>query len=242
MDTLYAKYIEDKRLSWSDSTLHSEAKRLSPYLSTLASKCAKGLWEQLQEELAPYSRLTTWNRAIDFYQWLMDNGYETGPNIYRQFKEKNRRLFKHVYRRRTPNLSYEQAHDIIQTIPDATIRAKALELLLTGMRYTESCSKTGDCIIGKGNKPRPIFADLSRIGGGDSQTSYTRFWRTLRRYGIKPHDLRKLAATRFYSLGLSDVDMCRVMGWNSFETARSYIAPKKDNEIKEVINGSQPIS
>ena len=65
--------------------------------------------------------------------------------------------------------------------------------------------------------------------------SYSTLWRELKKVGLKPHDLRKIAGSKFVELGLNEYDLLKVMGWNNIETAKSYIAPKNSEKIRNTL-------
>lgn len=233
MTNLLEEYFTSKKYAWSPSTFKSERYRLLT-ISPLIDGIPERLWESLKDK-APYSRLTTWVRACDYYDWLLEEGHKEGINPYRKFKKRNRRLFKNAYKRKTPKITYQEAIKRIQTISDNAVREKAMELLTNGFRYTESFFQDQDGVTGKGNKWRRTFKECEGKSS-DYKESYTKFYRALRKIGLRPHDLRKLFATECYRKGLSEVDLCEVMGWSSFETARSYIAAKKEEDIKRIIH------
>ena len=232
MNQMVEGYLQSKKYAWADSTFNSERRRLVP-LTPFLDGVPERLWEALRNK-APYTRVTSWTRVCDFWSWMIEEGHRPGPNPYVAFRKKNRRLFKNAYRRKLPEITYKEASERIQEISDLGVREKALELLTFGYRWSESFNKEEGGVIGKGNKWRPSFQE-NEISSEASNVSYTRLYKALRKIGLRPHDLRKLAATEFYRRGLSEVDLCHVMGWESFNTAKSYVAPKKHEELKEII-------
>lgn len=227
MQSLMTKYFEAHALAWAPSTQKSEAHRLGSVIEHINGN-PEALWKALKD-LAPYSRLTTWTRVTHFYAWLIEFGHAPGPNKYKQFKRTNARLFKHVYETRTPTISFEEAYKRISGIEDEATRAHASRLLLGGLRFTESLSESDSRVLGKGSKQRKVFG-----GEEGSQVPYHTLRRALGQVGLRPHDLRKLCATELARQGLAEADLCKVMGWSSFTTAKAYIAPLKDEAISDV--------
>lgn len=235
IEKLIAMYLEDKQLAWAPSTLKSEQHRLNAAAPMLNGNALK-LWKALEGHGA-YGRTTIWTRVTDLYQWAIDNGHISGPNPYKTFRQKNARLFKNVYTRKTPEISYDDARARIATIKDAAIRNYANQLLATGMRVAEpkTCDRDGN-IIGKGNKSRRVYGFDDSIV--HNSINYQQLRRALAAIGIKPHDLRKLFATRLVDEGATEFELCKIMGWESIATASSYVKAN-DDRIKELVQRVQ---
>jgi len=174
-----------------------------------------------------------------FIDWAIEENKFDGPNLFAKWRKDNARLFKHQYKRQTPEISFEEARERLQNISDPDIRRKGLELLCSGVRWSESFTfdPSTKTVVGKGAKPRRVYMPENK--GSDYKGTYSKFLRGLRTVGLKPHLLRKLAATEFYNRGLNEFDLLQVMGWNSIETAKSYIAPKKEDEIEQLLDKIQ---
>jgi len=227
-------YLKSRDLSWSESTKRSERSRLLSIISYLVPHHPEILWKAI-EHFSPYTRTTYWTRVVVFVDWAIRNERMQSPNSYKIFKDENRRLFKYVYQRKFPTITFEEAKERIQNISDQAIKRKALEILYSGLRWKESftyCSSTSS-ICGKGNKPRIIYKP--EIPGPDYKKSYATFLRAIKRIGIKPHDLRKLAATFFYKQGLDEFTLLSIMGWEKLDTARAYIKPTSIEEVKTIL-------
>lgn len=220
------KYIESKKLAWAPTTLRSEAHRLNGVAAYLNSE-PNALWDALAVQ-KPYSRLTAWTRVVDYYEWLREEGL-VNDNPYKAFKKKNARLFKHVYQPKTPNLSFAEAEKKLSLL-DPVHGAKALQLLHGGLRYTESLTLKNGEVVGKGSKRRKVFVNAQP----NYQYSYRSFLRALNGVGLTPHMLRKICATTLAQKGLKEADLCEVMGWSSFNTAKAYIAPLKQDALAAV--------
>ncbi len=223
-------YIADHELSWAPSTLKSERHRLYS-VGDLLTGDPLALWTSLQV-LKPYSRVTTWTRVVSFWSWL----YPTEGNPYEQFRKKNARLFKHTYQPKEVGVSFEDAKRLIDSIPNESDRAFALNILGSGERLSEARqsigAEKGGRVVGKGSKGRTVF----RPEQSDFFRSMSSFRRALALVGLRPHDLRKLCATRLVEMGMNEADLLRVMGWSNIATAKVYLQPKKDAEIKSIFN------
>lgn len=227
MQTLVQKYLDTKKLAWSASTYKNESARLSKY-----APCINGYPEALHEvlkDLKDYTRVSIWNRVIEIYD-LVDKQ----NNPYKLFKEQNIRLFKNYYHRKQVDVTFEQAKEIIENLNDMEVKSKAMDLLHTGLRYTESQSEVSGLVLGKGAKYRKVFRP-STLNQVQFSRHYTTFARKLQAAGLSAHVLRKLAATRLVDLGLKEQDLCKVFGWSSFETAKHYLQPKKDETIQSLM-------
>lgn len=230
MEQLIEQYIESKRLAWSPTTIRSEKYRLLSLMPYLISDNPVDLWTHLTT-LGSYSRVTYWTRSVDFWNWLKGNGHRIGLNPYEKFRKENARLFKHAYDRRLPTLTFQEAVDKVSKLPDGGARNLALQILGSGTRFCEAIQGS-DQVIGKGAKPRSVYRPETE--GGTFTGSYQSFRRALKACGLKPHDLRKLCATRLADAGLTETDLLKVMGWTSMETAKFYLSPKKDDELRAV--------
>ncbi len=232
MQEFIEQYLEDMKLAWSASTLRSETYRLKAVSSYLNGD-AKTLWNELEGQgMAPYARVTTWTRVTAFWDWLLEGEKAHGPNPYRIFRKKFARQFRHTYTKRIPSISFDEAKRRIERIHDNDIRSKALELLSTGMRYTESFTIEAGHVTGKGGKRRAVYHSGSVPSTYSS--SYSTFWRTLGRVGLKPHDLRKICMNKLVEQGANQFELCEIAGWSKIDTASSYIQGNKSS-IKELM-------
>lgn len=238
MNSQINQYIDSKKLAWAPSTLRSEARRLSAVapLVTEQGHNPEAIYNLLVAKgMAAYSIKTLFIRLSDFYAWLAPSD----ANPYRGFMEENRRLFKHVYQKERINVTFEQAFSLCSSIKEKKIRIKALQLLTTGMRYNESCRlnlETG-ITIGKGNKPRRIYL-AEQLKQEVTGLSYSTFARRLKEEtGLKPHTLRKLAATEILNRGASLQDLMELMGWSNISTASSYLQPSQEDKLAKFMGG-----
>ena len=213
-------YIQDMELRWSETTKRSERARLERWAPAIDGNPAT-LWAAVRH-LAPYSRTTTWTRVVAYVDWTIETGHQTGPNPYRAFRSKNFKQFKNTYQRRVPQLSFEEAVARINTLSAPGIREKALQLLYSGMRWSESLTLQDGWVIGKGGKRRRVPQRAQGVSAPLS-SSYHAFYRELRKVGLKPHDLRKLALNHYVAAGANPFELAAIAGWSSINTAQSYI-------------------
>lgn len=219
MRELIKQYLHSKELAWAASTIKSERARLTAVAEALTlNPSPVHLWEALvQRNMRPYARLTTWIRVSQFFQWGIDAGLIAGPNLFKKFKAENARLFKNAYVRYTPKCSYDEALRNLSTISDSEVKKDCLSLLQSGMRISESYQLKDGRVRGKGNKSRRVFS------GQATTQSYRRIYAALKPLGLKPHDLRKLFASRLVEKGANQFELCELMGWSNLNTASSYI-------------------
>lgn len=227
-EILVSKFFESKIYAWAPSTQKSQKARLNSVLH-LIGKDPNEVWSWLESHQAPYTRTVTWGVITEFYDFLISIGEVTSENIYSKWRKANRRQFKHVYERKQPSFTFEEAKEKILSIKDEGIRKKALELLGSGMRWSESFTYENGKVVGKGSKKRTVYKP--KISGPEWNGSYSTFWLRLSEVGLKPHDLRKLVATRLHKSGMSVFDLCHHMGWSDPKTAMAYIQPDKEKTM-----------
>jgi integrase len=225
------KYLEDRKLAWSESTLRSERHRLNAVADALDGE-PRTLWNAVKG-LAPYSRLTTWTRVVNFWDYLIEQGVVSG-NPYKVFKSKNAKQFKNVYERETPEESFEEILRKVDSIEADDVRAEARLLLLTGLRASEpgSLTRNGE-VHGKGGKRRRVYAP-DDYTPSRARPSYQRLLRGLRGVGLRPHTLRKVFATELVRRGANPFELMEAMGWSCIATATSYVNPNQQSLAEKV--------
>lgn len=232
MKHLAKQYLASRKGAWAKSTMESESSRLAALLPALDGNPLR-LWTHLLATAKPYTRTVAWTRASCFWAWLIQEGHKSGPNLYDKWRDENAQAFKNCYERKKVPLNWDEAKEAIATIADPSLRHHAEFLLSTGLRWAESI-QSNERVLGKGGRSRVVY------GGGSgtlSQRDYGRFARSLRHCGLTPHSLRKLFATRLASSGAQEADLLAVMGWSSIVTAQSYLQPKKDEELRKLVQG-----
>lgn len=208
-------YLEAHALAWEPTTLLTEKSRLNRVAHVL-DQGPMALWEAL-ENRAPYTRKTTFIRVLQLEKWL-------GGTEYATWYREHRRLFKHVYKRQAPAMSFEDARVKLQSLA-APYRQVALAMLRSGMRISEVGKVSAGSVRGKGRKVRMTALETGLACNPAGLRS------ALKSVGLKPHDLRKLAATKLYREGMPLIDVCSVMGWSDVKTAMSYI-PAESNAVE----------
>lgn len=234
LDENIEKYLESKRGTWANSTLLSERARLNylkPFIDGNPETLLKGM---LEKGLKQYTQKIGFIRISDFLNFLIDAGLHEGPNLYSKFQRRNRRFFKNAYKKMPSRFTMAECEAKIKQIENVAHRNRALILLHSGCRYTESLTISDGQIVGKGGKVRPYFGpplEGKEIYNG----CYSAHQKQLQRVGLKSHDLRKAIATHLADKGLNEYDMCRMFGWANIQTATSYVRPKKDAELKSYV-------
>lgn len=220
-------YMDSKRNVWAESTKKSEKSRLLSVLSVLDGD-PNTLWEHCDtKNVKQYTRNTLFIRVIDFIDYLKLD------NKYKDFKKQKIRFFRNAYERKDLHTDFNTAKQRISTIQNEEIRAKANDLLFTGMRFSESNTYKEGYIKGKGDKHRRVYGRVT----GNSNVSYYSLYKALRALDLTPHTLRKLAATQFANAGMREADLLKVFGWSNIQTAKYYLQSKADDELESIIEG-----
>lgn len=243
-EKLIKEFLKDQEYAWAASTRRSVQFALMGVASHLDGDPRK-LFTYLTEHSAPYTRVTTWSRVTQLWQWCIDHGKigatDVKRNPYSDFRRRYARSFKNVYVRKPTRLSLREARARVAQIGDAEDRAKALELLQTGMRYAESFTLKDGYVIGKGGKVREIIGWQSEDRPVAYQKHYNTFRRNLKKAGLKPHELRKVFANHLVrKANFETFDLCETMGWDSLETAKSYVAPARRETLRERVRKAVP--
>ncbi len=214
------KYIDTQVDAWSESSLKSERARLNAIVGMDISQPME-LYKQIKSKYAPYTLKTIFIRLS-----------EINP-VFKLFLKEKRKLFKNSYKREVVKLSLDDVRNRINNITDLDVRKTAEVLLSSGLRANEIRHIGGGQVVGKGSKVRSYFGsqDIPKV-------SYMRLYRGLKSVGLKPHTLRKVFATRLAEAGFKPQDLCQVMGWSSFETAKWYLQPKDDAQLYKEITAA----
>lgn len=234
MKEIYEKYIEAKRGAWSEASIRSESIRLNKVMDQLDGDGQK-LWLALGAIYSKHTRVTVYNRVCAFFDWAIKKGHIVGPNPYALWREESPRCFQGFYVRRPPGMTFIDAKTRIETLKDPEMRAKCLQLLTSGMRWSESYTLTPDSYVtGKGGKLRRVYP-MSGLGPMAAQDRYRAVLRQLKKLGIKgPHRLRGIFLTECVRRKVDTFDLKEIAGWSSLATAESYIQANQE-KIKETI-------
>lgn len=220
MVTVIESYLAKKELAWSPKTLYSTRcvlLKVAPYLTGEP----RALWDFIKETQQGYSRVTTWVRVCGFWDFAKP-GEE---NPYRVFRSENSRLFKDQYNRRPARESMKEATVKIRSIKDPATRKKAMELLYSGMRWSESFTLKDGYVNGKTGERK---VSVPKIAGPEYTASYRTFVRALKDVGLKPHTLRKIALTECSNHGASVFELMQIAGWKSLAAATAYIGVREE--------------
>lgn len=223
------QYLKAHELAWSSNTLRSERARLLTRAEDLERLTPQALYGLLAKEgLSSYSIKTTFIRIKDFYRWA------SLGDTYEKFMEEHARLFKNAYKRERIEVTYQEAKERINSLPDQEIRTLALDILRSGMRAQEAITRSGSEVVGKGGKRRHVFVCSSTKA--PENVKYHALYRALKSVGLKPHTLRKLAATELARKGLQAHDLCEVFGWSNINTAQNYLQPLTQEKIGKIVS------
>lgn len=226
MKTLIKQYIESKSLAWSPNTLRSEQHRLSAVADLLSLDAAE-FYKSVNKLYKPYSVRTLMQRAAKFKEYHNDTSYS-------DFIHTNARLFKNVYTKKIVNFTFEEAKRRVNNIENMAAKEAAMLMLTTGMRVHEALKYDGSGkVVGKGAKERVVFSSNTV----SQYITYSEVYRQLKAVGLKPHDLRKLAATELARAGFKEADLMAVMGWSNIQTASNYLQPMQQADMQIKIQG-----
>lgn len=226
----FLKYHET---AWAPSTLKTETARLSA-IEPLLGLAPKDLHEALQTRgQSPYTIKATLMRLATIEAWAVKQGMLSGPGVFSEYLRLHRNRLKHAYQRREVNVALEDVDTKLATLP-RDIQPTVQFMLLTGLRISEvykiQKDPRGLFVVGKGGKPRRIYGTMEV----PDLASRDKVRRALTKVGLRPHDLRKIAATRLAIRGATAQDLCEVFGWNTVTTAFYYLQAKREDKLHEL--------
>jgi integrase len=230
------EYILSKRMAWARTSLKNERARLNAHAWRVEQEPAQA-YEELVKKMKPYSIKTTFVRLGEFYQWMIENDkIPPAKNKWKMFLDSHANLFKHAYQSERITINFNEAKMRILTIEDMGCRYASLQLLEGGLRYCELRTYNGESVIGKGSKPRDVYL-REELRNFRYKDSYTKLYKRLKAVGLKPHTLRKLCATELSNqIGVSDIDICEIFGWESIETSKKYRQPKRKELLRDLLS------
>ncbi|NIO44449.1 MAG: tyrosine-type recombinase/integrase [Candidatus Aenigmarchaeota archaeon] len=230
------EYIKSKSNCWAATTIKNERAKLNAVCKHITDNPIDLYNYLINKNYKKYSIKVIFQRVADFYL------FTNKDMLYKDWIKSNANLFKHVYNRKKLKIDYKEAIKRINTLPQKDIRDKALQIISSGMRWSESFTLDMDCLIkGKGGKYRKVYFPSSSLKNVSYNKSYSRFYRALKQIELTPHMLRKLAATKFADFGMNEADLLDVFGWSNIDTAKYYLQGKSDDDklsiIREAFNG-----
>lgn len=229
--TAYLKHFEDR---WDAKTLNYRKSMLKKLSDNLGRSSVSSLFFYIDNNLAPYSRVTYLSMAIDYYNWLLETGRKQGENEIAKMKKRKASKYKNAYERKITGIRYEEAEHRVNQIEDKEVRDVCLILLSSGLRLSEVFQVSGGIVHGKFNVKRAFVGEEFKAPEVHPNTIRNH----LRKVGLKPHDLRKAFATKIIDAGLELTDTASVMGWKSYKTAALYYQPKQDKKLKDLVKGA----
>ncbi len=222
------RYITSKQGSWSTASTRSESSRIHTMLPFISSSNGERLYEKLiSDGKQPYTVKTSIIRASNFLDYL-----EVATNPYKKMLKEQRNRFKNSYIPERISLTFEEAQYKLKEITNKEHRDMAFFILFSGLRAKEALKYDGSgWIMGKGARMRRVF-NSELLPKVSKPIKYLDFYDSLRAVGLKPHTLRKLAATELVKKGFKITDLMHVMGWKSMQTASIYLQPASDLELE----------
>jgi integrase len=226
------EYLASKKGAWSTTTIKSTSSRLIKAMLFISEDLHSFYDKLLENGYHKYTIRQIFTQVASFYEYY-------GDLTVKNFIKKNALLFKNTYEKEKLSITFEEAVEKLNTLKNESVKRVAFAMLRSGLRAKEALNYDGSgSIIGKGAKRRTVFIedDLKKEG-----LNYSTLYNTLSEVGLKPHSLRKLAATRLVDKGFREADLMAVMGWSSIQTASIYLQSTKDAELKnkvtEALNG-----
>ena len=241
MQSLIESYVRSKQNAWSPATQRSERYRLAGLTEEHLKEPTK-LYEFLTKErnLKPYAVRTAFVRVGELLKYAMDEGLlPHGPNKVKDYMQAHAQQFKHSYRKKEVDLSFEAAVERIKKIADKESQKKAIQLLYAGMRWGESNTLKDGQVIAKGGGTRdvPLAQGMEEL---DYKKDYSTFYRHLKKVGLTPHALRKLCATKAVELGADVADLMKLFGWTNSNTAMKYVQAQKTKQLADRFHAMLP--
>jgi integrase len=227
MKELIGSYLKDHETAWAPTTLRSETSRLRSVAVYLDLGPGK-LYDRVKGSMKPYAVKTLFIRICALERWA-----KLEP-LYQDWFYRHRFKFKYAYKKVEVNANFEDVSRSLRTLAGThPAGVHALGLLASGLRMSESYNLAGNEVTGKGSKTRKVYGKI------DLTVPKTTLRRKLKALGLKPHDLRKLCATRLAEKGATAADLCKVFGWSNIRTAFQYLEAKDDERLEALMEESQ---
>ena len=223
------KYLQSRiEDGLSDTTIKAMRSRLAKIPDQFLPKDPAGLHKHLiAEGYSPYTIKQMMTLATQV----------AGSDAFASYMKKKQRALANVYAPKKVPLTFDEALACMkESMPDGD-REFALGLLASGLRISEA-AKLDDSgqVVGKGSKLRAVAnADMVSAKPPKSIDTFRR--RLKEATGLTPHQLRKLAATKFVELGAREAELCALFGWSAFATASIYIQAKNTDTMDDKVKG-----
>jgi len=240
MDKLLQAYLDSKKDQWSETTTKSVASKLKSIDTAYLPLDPASLHADLvRQGYGAYSVKQMMLLAAQVCKYGVASGV-LPSEAYTGFLKTRSRLFANAYTPKKVPASFEEAVTAIKSMGCAASRDFAIGLLVSGLRISEASKLVDSTVIGKGNKLRSVpNAELVRHAPPKSIATFRR--ELAKATGLTPHQLRKLAATKFVKLGAREAELCSIFGWSSYQTASIYIQAENVSDMatqmKEAVNG-----
>lgn len=238
-------YLENNGIGWSLKTQESEAARLRtiiPILEEFKFNAHSIYLKLVENKLAPYTIRTIFARLKNLINFCIRNKLVTGDinpfYNYMKFDAPNKFKVSSVYKPAVVVITHSALINKINMDPEFTeIERETLKYLLnTGLRISElykveEISSGKWHVKGKGGKFRRVL-----LQPPTEILSKDLIRKSLSRYSLTPHDLRRLFATELANKGLTGNQLKQIMGWSSIQTANYYLQNTEDELLLNDIN------
>ncbi len=235
-------YLEIASRSWSLSTQVSEASRLRALLPLLQEHgfSPDAIYGGLSTQgVGAYTIKTAFIRLSKVYDFVVDlNLVDKHTNPFKSYMKHtapNKFKTSNVYKPKVVPLTYEQLKVEVDLVADSVLKDTLRFMMQSGLRihevYKVQKSIDGNFFVqGKGGKMRPVMTAPPAVLASKGVVQ-----KTLMKFGLTPHALRKLAATKLAASGMVVSDLQQVFGWSSLQTAQSYIQQTDSNNLKNKV-------
>lgn len=217
-------YIQSKEQAWASSTLQTERARLYK-LGALFN------FSPLPEPAQVYATLVKHGyKSYSIKTSMIRLGELHAP--IKLWMKQNAQLFKNAYVPRRAPMTFQEALDAIKQLPTEQMQRFARGLLASGLRISEAFKVRADgTVVGKGGRVRQV--PNNELVANTPGCSNTHFRNALRRIGLTPHLLRKIAASRAVELGAREAELLQIFGWTNMQTASYYVQGYRADEVSK---------
>lgn len=229
LNQMLQMYIKDNKDRLAKTTITNRQARLRKQIANIeaSGEDPSLFFDLVKGSMSAYSLKTVMLEISNWYKWAVREGIKK-DNPWSREVAKRAQYFKGAYKPKRLEMTYDEMVEKINKVSCDQVREASREILRTGVRISETRTADSDKVTGKASKVRKFYGDSRKFKG----VSVHQIRRGLKEVGLTPHDLRKMFATRLARSGKFDeVTMCEVMGWESFDTAKSYLQPEKQSEI-----------
>ncbi len=227
-DKYVSQYLDERKLVWTSATYKAALSRFKHF-----SMDAEAVYRKMLEQgYKPYYIKVSFVMFSGYMEWYKAHGGATHKNVYKEFLERNKQLFRNAYEDKYTTLS---VRDFLSEYSMASPDMQTVLVLLgiAGCRLSEIYTFDGKTVMGKGGKRRAIFIPQ----GFQVQEKVTLNPHAIRR-ALKhtPHAYRKLSADTWFKKGLDIKTVQVLLGHSSLQATQRYLRPMQQDELQNSID------